>query len=143
MKTMNDDMLRTLIKSEADARQVWDASSDLREDFGGSFDVFQAYCRRELGLPSPETGAQNEIGLQSREEVLQKIQAARFMAEATEKLDGTGYPDEVLEQLDDDLIPVVWDGSAKLRAEFSGDFNAYKTRVAQLRAGVIKPTVRG
>ena len=71
------------------------------------------------------------------------MRAARFMAEATAKLDGTGYPDEVLRQLDDGLLPIVWDGSAKLRAEFSGDFNAYKTRAAQLRAGVIKPMVAG
>lgn len=143
MKTMNDDTLRTLIKNEADERQVWDASPDLQEDFAGSFDGFKAYVRHELGLAIPDTGATIGTGLHSREETIQRIRAVRFIAEATAKLDGTGYPDSVLQQLDDDLLPVVWDGSAKLRAEFSGDFNAYKTRVAQLRAGVIKPTVAG
>jgi len=143
MNTMSDDMLRTLIKSEADARQVWDASPDLQEDFAGSFDGFKAYVRHELGLAIPDTGAPSSTGLRSQEETFRQIQTAQVMADAIEKLDGTGYPDEILRQLDDDLLPVAWDRSAKLRAEFSGDFNAYKTRAAQLRAGMIKPTVTG
>lgn len=143
MNTMSDDMLRTLIKSEADTRQVWNASPDLREEFGGSLEAFQSYLSRALALTISDTGAPSGSGLGSQEETFRRIQAGQLMAEASAKLDGTGYPDEVLKQLGDDLLTVVWDGSEKLRADFSGDFHAYKSRVMQLRAGMIKPTVAG